>query len=179
MEQDMLTLPEHLILGQEMLTPSEYQVSTTGDAILAESSGFMTGDAYPVGSAGLLRYDILNLAEHLTGDASHCGTLGPEEVSVIRIFGYFFFFLRLFYYRVSRYCHILLIYLWYIFFYIPTRTNLVNLCLSSGGLPLLAGYSQSRSSPSKPLFLRNVRLLVANWSILDCVDTMAVNGPLP
>ena len=37
-----------------------------------------------------------------------------------------------------------------------TLTRAVNFCLSSGGLPRLAGYSQSRSRPSKPWSVRKV-----------------------
>lgn len=56
-----------------------------------------------------------------------------------------------------------------------TLHSVVNLCLSSGGLPLDPGYSQSRSSPSKPCFLSS---LIEDWInvfLLACVDTMVVN----
>ena len=42
-----------------------------------------------------------------------------------------------------------------------TSKSLVNLCLSSGGLPLDPGYSQSMSRPSKPYFRKNVTDVVA------------------
>lgn len=51
----------------------------------------------------------------------------------------------------------------------------VNLCLSSGGLPLAAGYSQSRSRPSKPCFLSRLMEDWMNVVLLVAVDTMVVN----
>lgn len=56
-----------------------------------------------------------------------------------------------------------------------TLHNNVNFCLSSRGLPLAAGYSQSRSRPSKPCFLSS---LIEDWTnvfLLACVDTIVVN----
>lgn len=51
----------------------------------------------------------------------------------------------------------------------------VNFCLSSRGLPLAAGYSQSRSNPSKPCFLSS---LIEDWInvfLMAFVDTIVVN----
>lgn len=56
-----------------------------------------------------------------------------------------------------------------------TLHNTVNLCLSSRGLPLAAGYSQSRSSPSKPNFLSSLIEDCINVFLLACVDTIVVN----
>lgn len=56
-----------------------------------------------------------------------------------------------------------------------TLHNTVNLCLSSKGLPLAPGYSQSSSSPSKSYFLSS---LIEDWInvfLLACVDTIVVN----
>lgn len=56
-----------------------------------------------------------------------------------------------------------------------TLHNSVNLCLSSGGLPLAPGYSQSKSSPSKLYVLSS---LIEDWMnafLLACVDTIVVN----
>ena len=61
----------------------------------------------------------------------------------------------------------------------PTLHSSVNRCLSSGGLPLLAGYSQSRSRPSKLILLRNVITFCANSSISTALSTSSVNGPEP
>lgn len=48
-----------------------------------------------------------------------------------------------------------------------TSQSFVNLILSSGGEPLLPGYSQSRSSPSNPCVLRNVTVVLAKcWKML-------------
>lgn len=58
---------------------------------------------------------------------------------------------------------------------LDTLHNAVNLCLSSSGLPLAAGYSQSRSSPSKLCFLRNLIEDCTNAFLLACVDTIFVN----
>lgn len=57
-----------------------------------------------------------------------------------------------------------------------TCTKVVNLCLSSAGLPLLAGYSQSRSRPSKPRSLRNSMESATNSCLLAAVETIAVKG---
>lgn len=56
-----------------------------------------------------------------------------------------------------------------------TLHNTVNLCLSSTGLPLAAGYSQSRSSPSKLYFLSSLMEDWTNAFLLACVDTIVVN----
>lgn len=56
-----------------------------------------------------------------------------------------------------------------------TWHNTVNLRLSSTGLPLAPGYSQSRSSPSKPYFLSSLIEDWANIFLLACVDTIVVN----
>ena len=65
------------------------------------------------------------------------------------------------------------------YYYHRTLTRRVNLSLSSGGLPRLAGYSQSRSSPSK---LRDLRKFT-EWSAkswrLSAVDTILVKGAEP
>ena len=60
-----------------------------------------------------------------------------------------------------------------------TFSSLVNLSLSPGGLPLFAGYSQSMSTPSKFLFLRNFTVLVANSRRLVGVATILVKGSDP
>lgn len=57
----------------------------------------------------------------------------------------------------------------------PTLHKAVNLCLSSRGLPLAAGYSQSRSRPSNPYFLRYLMEDWMNWLLLVGVDTIVVN----
>lgn len=51
----------------------------------------------------------------------------------------------------------------------------VNRSLSSSGLVLAAGYSQSRSSPSNPCVLRNWMEDCTKAFLLACVDTMLVN----
>lgn len=56
-----------------------------------------------------------------------------------------------------------------------TLHKAVNLCLSSGGLPLAAGYSQSRSRPSNPCFLSRLMEDWMNVALLVGVDTMVVN----
>lgn len=57
----------------------------------------------------------------------------------------------------------------------PTRQRRVNRCLSSGGLPRDPGYSQSRSSPSKPWVLRNLIEDWMNFWRLAGVDTVMEN----
>lgn len=52
-----------------------------------------------------------------------------------------------------------------------TWHNMGNLSLSSGGLPLRAGYSQSRSSPSSLCCLRYSIDVSMKWFIFDSVDT--------
>ena len=56
---------------------------------------------------------------------------------------------------------------------IPTLQSSVNLCLSSGGLPLLPGYSKSKSNPSKFLSLRKSMEVVINSFLLLSVLNMA------
>lgn len=57
-----------------------------------------------------------------------------------------------------------------------TITSLVNLSLSSLGLPLLAGYSQSKSRPSKFLSLKNFMVDLVNSALLSGVFTICVKG---
>lgn len=60
-----------------------------------------------------------------------------------------------------------------------TWTNNLNFSLSSGGLPLAVGYSQSRSRPSNR---RSRRYLMADWIkafLVSEVVTMRVNGAVP
>lgn len=60
-----------------------------------------------------------------------------------------------------------------------TFRSCVKWSLSAGGLPLLAGYSQSMSKPSKPCFLRYWTEEVANSLLPASVATICVNGALP
>ena len=46
-----------------------------------------------------------------------------------------------------------------------------NLCLSSAGLPLDPGYSQSRSSPSNPCVLKYVIVVEMKFDLVSCVAT--------
>lgn len=63
--------------------------------------------------------------------------------------------------------------------YKRTITSLVNLSLSSGGLPLFAGYSQSKSRPSKFLSLRNWMVDLTNSALVSWVFTIWVKGLEP
>lgn len=56
-----------------------------------------------------------------------------------------------------------------------TLHKAVNPCLSSRGLPLAAGYSQSRSRPSNPCFLSTLMEDWMNVFLLACVETIVVN----
>ena len=60
-----------------------------------------------------------------------------------------------------------------------TSNNRANFCLSPGGLPPFAGYSQSRSRPSKLRSRKNFTVDVANSCLLAAVATMRVNGAEP
>lgn len=60
-----------------------------------------------------------------------------------------------------------------------TLTSWVKWVLSSGGLPLLAGYSQSMSRPSKPCFCRNWTDVVAKSLRPASVATIRVKGADP
>lgn len=56
-----------------------------------------------------------------------------------------------------------------------TLHKTVNLCLSSRGLPLAAGYSQSRSRPSNAFVLSSLMEDWMNTFLLAGVDTIVVN----
>lgn len=60
-----------------------------------------------------------------------------------------------------------------------TFTSNVNFLLSSAGLPLFAGYSQSRSRPSKLLSRRKLAANKAKSFLLTSVSTITVNGSEP
>jgi len=63
--------------------------------------------------------------------------------------------------------------------HIRTLRSSINRPLSEAGLPLLAGYSQSRSRPSKPCFLKKSTVVVANSRRLASDATIRVNGGDP
>lgn len=75
--------------------------------------------------------------------------------------------------------HDLLYSLGLVYMYKRTITSLVNLSLSSGGLPLFAGYSQSKSRPSKFLSLRNWMVDLTNSALVSWVFTIWVKGLEP
>ena len=60
---------------------------------------------------------------------------------------------------------------------ILTLIKSVKRALSPAGLPLLAGYSQSTSSPSNPFFRRKGITDWINWARDCCVATICVKGP--
>ena len=60
---------------------------------------------------------------------------------------------------------------------ILTLIKSVKRALSPAGLPLLAGYSQSTSSPSNPFLRRKGTTDWMNWARDCCVATIRVKGP--
>ena len=60
-----------------------------------------------------------------------------------------------------------------------TLQRVANLALSSAGLPRLAGYSKSRSRPSKFRVLRKSMLVLTNFSIFLLAASIAVIEAVP